>query len=314
MRALPRLAVVSGFALALAAASAARAEYLKFNGTHAIRFSHNGVIREVSKSGTGYALVNRAGSSTKLNTLEFVTGPFATISSTFLGSESGTMGTSVFFNEVPELRFEGVRIDPNRAGKKGLPGVFKPIHGALAASMGMLSFNTLPAKGIVRLCFAVACTGSTLAVSLNQTETTLPGMSMYAIGPGVGGAFTVQGIPAKVSVVGSPWTIRTASKTYKKKGGVGVLTGMGFAKGPPGTPNEPGSMLGTTLANGFVGGRVQLVTPIQTTCVGSCESFNSPAAQIARLTLTFQPEPGSFVSLCAGAIMLALLGRRRVGR
>lgn len=316
MRIAARRGAIVGCALILAAAGSARAEYLKFEGTHAIRFSHNGVIREVSKTGTGYALVQSvAGDPLKLNKLEILPIPFATIDAVRTGAAPGTMGTTVLLsNEVPEIRFEKVAIDRGRAGLKGAPGVFAPIHGALAATMGMLSFNTLPAKGNVRLCFAVLqpCkTGGTIAVDLSQTETTLPSNMKHAIGPGVGSDFIATGMSGTmVTVSGNPWTIRTAAASYVKPGGVGVLTGMGFAKGPA----AMGSMLGSTLASGGVGGMLQLVTPIQAVCDGACGGSNDPAAQIARLTLTFQPEPDWFASLCAGAAALALLGRTRVGR
>lgn len=312
VRATSHLTALWASALALAIAGAANADKLLFSGTHTIRFSHNGVIKERSATGTGVAIVNRAGSDIKLNTLE-LTRPFAEINATAMGDEKGTMATEPL-SEIDELQFNGVRIDPGRVGLKGLPkgppsGKFGPIFGA-ASGMGKLIQSTLPAQGTIRLCVISGCaTGGTLAVNLIQKDTTTPSGMTYAIGPGVGGTFTAMGMSGTVvSVMGEPWTINAAKAKYvKNKVGTVTLTSTGFAKGPNGNP-------GTTLASGGVGGMVQLVTPIQTTCVGSCGSANSPAAQISRLTLTFAPEPGLLVLLGAGAAGLALLGRTRARR
>src|SRR2546422_10043548 len=67
MRTTSRFAALSVFALALALAGAARADKLLFSGTHAIKFSHNGAIKEVAASGTGVATAN--GKAGPLNTL-----------------------------------------------------------------------------------------------------------------------------------------------------------------------------------------------------------------------------------------------------
>ena len=62
-----------------------------------------------------------------------------------------------------------------------------------------------------------------------------------------------------------------------------------------------------------MGGTLQLVSGIQTTCVG-CGGSNSPSGQITRLTINFAPEPGLLALLGAGAAGLALLGRTRARR
>jgi hypothetical protein len=88
----------------------------------------------------------------------------------------------------------------------------------------------------------------------------------------------------------------------------GTFMSKGFAKGPL-------DMTGTTLdvTSMGMGGTLQLVSGIQTTCAG-CGGNNDPTGQITRLTIHFQPEPSLLALLGAGAAGLALLGRARVRR
>src|SRR5262245_3546456 len=66
---LAALAAVAGFA------PAARADKFLFSGEHAIRFTQNGVIKDVVASGIGVALTNGGGGGSALNTIE-LTRPF----------------------------------------------------------------------------------------------------------------------------------------------------------------------------------------------------------------------------------------------
>ena len=101
--------------LATALAAAASADKLLFSGTHAIKFAHNGVIKEVAaRPGTGVAIANGAGGGTRCNTLE-LTRPFAKINATVHRHDARRDG-------IDEIRFEDVRIDPSLAGPDGLPG------------------------------------------------------------------------------------------------------------------------------------------------------------------------------------------------
>jgi hypothetical protein len=79
-----------------------------------------------------------------------------------------------------------------------------------------------------------------------------------------------------------------------------------------GTVHGPLGKTGTTfnLTSMGMGGTLQLVTGIQTTCAG-CGGNNSPSGQITRLTINFAPEPRLLVLLGAGAAGVALLGRTR---
>jgi len=290
MPAAARLLVSLLTAAALSHAGAARADKLLFSGTHAIKFSHNGVIKEVSANGTGVAIAN--GSSGPLNTLQ-LTRPFAKITETVTATTPGI--------GIDEIRFQGVRINPSLAGPKGSPGKFAPI---LAAAKSMvLTKSTLPAAGTIRLCNLSGCPSS-VPVKLTQTNMGV------ALGPGVGGTFMATGMSnTMVTVMGAPWTVNTTTVSYQTKlGGVGTIMDAGTAKGPLG-------MTGTTLnlTSMGMGGTLQLVSGIQTTCAG-CGGNNSPSGQIARLTIHFAPEPGLLVPLAAGAVGVALLGRSRVRR
>jgi hypothetical protein len=284
------LAALIAAALTIAGAHAARADKLLFSGTHSIKFSHNGVIKEVSASGTGVAIAN--GSTGPLNSLQ-LTQPFAKITETVTATTPGI--------GIDEIRFQGVRINPALAGAKGSPGVFAPI---LAAAKSMsLTKNTLPAAGTIRLCNLSGCPGS-VPVKLTQTNMGV------AIGPGVGGTFMATGMSGTMlTVMGAPWTVNTTTVSYRtKSGGIGTFMDAGTAHGPLG-------MTGTTLnqTSMGMGGTLQLVSGILTTCAG-CAGNNSPSGQIAKLTIHFAPEPGLLVPLAAGAVGVALLGRSRVRR
>jgi hypothetical protein len=283
-------------ALALAAAGVlaapASADKLLFSGTHAIKFSHNGVIKEVTATGTGVAVVNKASGGSTLNTIT-LTRAFAKINATVTATTPGI--------GIDEIRFQNVRINPLLAGPGKAPGKFAPV---LAAANGMtLTKSTLPAAGTIRLCNLSGCPGS-VAVKLTQTN------MGEAIGPGVGGTFMATGMSGtKLTVMGAPWTVNTTSVPYRTQmGGTAKLAVAGTVKGPLG-------MTGSTLAvtSMGMGGTLQLVSGTQTTCVG-CGGNNSPSGQITRLTLNFAPEPGLLALLGAGAAAVALLGRARTRR
>jgi hypothetical protein len=287
MRTNSRWAVLSVFALSLAIAGAARADKLLFSGTHAIKFSHNGVIKEVSASGTGVAIAN--GKAGPLHTVE-LTRPFAQITDTVLATVTGV--------GLEEIHFDGVRINPLHAGPGGMPGLFAPIQGAA------LTRSTLPAAGTIRLCNLTGCPKS-VVLDLSQD------FGGAAVGPGVGGTIMATGTDGTiVTAVGQPWTVKSTTVSYETAMGTMVATFMdkGFAKGPLG---NPGTTLDVTPSG--MGGTLQLVSGTQTTCVG-CGSTSNPSGQITRLTINFAPEPGLLALLGAGAAGLALLGRTRARR
>jgi hypothetical protein len=282
-----------------ALAAPASADKLLFQGTHAIKFAQNGVLKEVSATGTGVAVVNGGGGGSTLNTIE-LTRAFAKINATALATTPGI--------GVVEIRFQNVRINPLLAGPHGIPGEFAPILAAVKGTKVMsLTRSTLPAAGTIRLCNLSGCPGS-VAVKLTQTNMGV------ALGPGVGGTFMATGMSGtKVTVMGHPWTVNTTTVSYRTKmGAVANFTLAGTAKGPLG-------MTGTTLntvmgtMGSVMGGTLQLVSGIQTTCAG-CGGNNSPSGQITRLTLNFAPEPSLLALLTAGAAAVALLGLTRARR
>jgi hypothetical protein len=304
MRMWSRSAALVVFALALAVSVPAVGDKLLFSGTHAIRFSHNGQIKEVSASSAGVSEVATVnGKAGPLNTIQ-LTRPFAKITDTVTATSLGT--------GIDEIRFENVRINPKLAGPLGAPGKFAKVNAA--AKGAPLTINTLPAQGTIRLCNVIGCPGS-VVVDLEQT------MGGVAVGPGVGGKFIAQGMTGTetgptLTVTGHPWTVNTTVVNYQTPmGGLGMLSGMGFACGPAGLTtmgdacavNGNGTTLNFTMG---MGGILQLVSGIQTTCAG-CGGNNATSGQITRLTIRFAPEPRWFALLGVGAAGLVLLGRTR---
>lgn len=306
IRATFRVAVLLALALVFGAAGAARADKLLFSGTHAIKFAHNGVIKEVSASGTGVAIAN--GKAGPLNTVQ-LTRPFAKITETVFATTTG--------EGLEEIHFDGVRIDPSRAGPDAAPGVFAPILAAANPMTPMaLTRSTLPAAGQIRLCNLTGC-GTSLVLDLAQS------FMGAAVGPGVGGTITASNPlttmgmgGTMVTAVGHPWTVNTTTVNYKTTMGTMTATFMdkGFAKGPLGmTGTTLDTIMTGTMSSMIMGGQLQLVSGIQTSCLG-CGETSQPAGQITRLTINFAPEPGLLALLGAGAAGLALLGRTRARR
>src|SRR5690348_16452439 len=102
-------------------AAPASADKLLFSGTHAIKFSHNGVIKEVTATGTGVAVVNKASGGSTLNTIT-LTRAFAKINATVTATTPGI--------GIDEIRFQNVRINPLLAGPGKAPGKFAPVLAA----------------------------------------------------------------------------------------------------------------------------------------------------------------------------------------
>ena len=296
MRKSSRWVALAALVTSSALAAPAGADKLLFSGTHAIKFAQNGVLKEVSATGTGVAIVNGGAGGSTLNTVE-LTRPFAKINAKALATSPGV--------GVDEIQFENVRINPLLAGPDKMPGEFAPILFAAKGTMVMsLTRSTLPAAGTIRLCNLANCPES-VAIKLTQTN------KGVAIGPGVGGTFTATGMSGtKVTVKGHPWTVNTTAVSYRTKmGGLASFALAGTVKGPLG-------MTGTTLntvmgtMGSVMGGTLQLVSGIQTTCAG-CGGSNSPSGQITRLTLNFAPEPSLLALFTAGAAAVALLGVAR---
>ena len=295
---LSRWVALAVLASGTALATPARADKLLFSGTHAIKFAQNGVLREVSATGTGVAVVNGGSGGSTLNTI-VLTRPFAKINATATATSIGV--------GVDQIRFQNVRINPFLAGPSKKPGEFAPVLAAAKGTMAMsLTRRTLPAAGTIRLCNLYGCPGS-VAVKLTQTN------AGGALGPGVGGTFTASGMSGTmVQVKGKPWTVNTTAVNYTNMGNAAMFSLAGTVHGPLGlTGTTLNTIMGTM--GSVMGGTLQLVTGIQTTCAG-CGGGNTPSGQISRLTLNFAPEPSLLALFTAGAAAVGLLGLARQRR
>ena len=295
---LSRLTALAVIACGSALAAPASADKLLFSGTHAIKFAQNGVLKEVSATGTGVAVVNGGAGGSTLNTI-VLTRPFAKINATAIDT-AAPVG-------INEIRFKNVRINPFLAGPNKKPGEFAPILAAAKGTAVMsLTRSTLPAAGTIDLCLETGCNGAMVPLKLTQT------MAGVAVGPGVGnGTIMVEGMTGTmVTVVGTPWTVNATKVDYTNQ------TGMAATFSLAGKVHGPNGIQGTTLntimgpMGSVMGGTLQLVSGIQTTCAG-CGGNNNTSGQITRLTLTFAPEPSLLALLTAGAAAVALLGLAR---
>ena len=156
----------------------------------------------------------------------------------------------------------------------------------------------IPLTGLQRLSYLVP---STVPPGVRRYVFPLP-LSEGGRGAGAGGT-VVFGSSTRISVLGAPWTVGTASTSgYTPSGpsSVATFSARGFAHGPL-------SNTGTTARDG---GALQLVTPIR------FQTFWGPApiVHFARLTVRFIPEPAPLLALGVGALALAWLGRRRIRR
>lgn len=154
-----------------------------------------------------------------------------------------------------------------------------------------LTANALPIRGVAKLCVFFPGCGLYLGLPLSESG------GRTAVG--VGGLLTIGGSgPVRISVDAAPWTVGTTSVSFPTPGGDVIdLAARGWAHGPA-------SFAGSTA---LTGGALSVVTPIQVRSGTSGQSLNS----IARLRVSFVPEPTRFALLVVGAAGLGLLGRSR---
>jgi membrane protease YdiL (CAAX protease family) len=172
-------------------------------------------------------------------------------------------------------------------------GTLGPFFPPAPPTAPQLTRSVLPVRGSLRHCILVPSCLYTIEIPL---DTPTPRGSH---GVGVGGIATRDPLGTqRVSLLGAPWTVRTAHLTLgTTAGGSAVVAASGFVHGPS-------SFTGSTA---LVGGALQLVTPIAVSTVGGW----MPATGFARLDIRFVPEVRSFVALCAGALALLILAPRR---
>jgi hypothetical protein len=151
--------------------------------------------------------------------------------------------------------------------------------------------------GLAQLCVIASNCGVTIPIPLTINGTQ---------GVGLGGGLTVNTFATsanafKVSLVGAPWTLGTASVTAipTDNGGTSTATARGFVHGPvSGTSN-------TATGSGVI----QVVTPVRVTT--TLNPPNNVLAVLGILKLQLVPEPGLILLLGSGIAGLVLLGRGR---
>jgi hypothetical protein len=171
-----------------------------------------------------------------------------------------------------------------------------------ASSLPEITSGRVPVHGALRLClFYAGCDSGSLTVPLTTAGER---------GVGLGGGTIATGyIPPRISLIGAPWTIRTASlrvptaaPTFNETVLPASTTvfSFGWLHGPLSFTYSAASTW-----NGE-GGAVQLVTPARV--LGLSEV---PAGGFAQLRLHFVPEPGRLLLWAALALGVALMGHAR---
>lgn len=172
-------------------------------------------------------------------------------------------------------------------------GTLGPFFPPAAATSPQLTRAVLPVPGALRLCLLYVGCFSGIDVPL------FGGPVLAPAGVGVGGSL-VAGLTVPVSVLGAPWTVRTAFLDAQTASGASVSTAThGWVHGAY-------SFTGSTARPG---GSLQLVSPV---VVQSTQGSHGATA-FARLTLTFVPEPRSLLLFGVGGAALAVVACRRRG-
>jgi len=269
--------------LAMGVAGAASAAPLNWSGTLTTNL---GDFPPAHITGGGVATINNStGLGPHISTIRIqasrggITG-----SATRFATDPDTVG-----NAIAAILFEGINMGT---------GTFGPISGG-AASTTVLTQNTMPVHGVVKICLLSTDCSATLDLVLNQGTQT---------GAGIGGLLTIGGdSPIRISIQAAPWTIKTVTAidqittTGKVNQTFIPVQLFGFAHSPSS---------GTT-STAQPSGVVQLVTPNQ---VQTNLPFGSNAlvASGLKLRIHFIPEPGLMLLIGSGIAGVALLGRRRM--
>jgi hypothetical protein len=157
-----------------------------------------------------------------------------------------------------------------------------PLPGSLRGPMAL--------PGSIQLCTDIDC-GFAFTVPFTQGGSN---------GVGIGGSTitAMAGTGTTISLRGASW--RSGSSTIMTA--TGTHTSVGFVHGPA----------SLTSSTALTGGVLQLVTPIAITANTPAEPVEIPV--FGSLQLRLVPEPGAGAALLAGAVAIALLGRRNRGR
>ncbi len=269
-----RLASIALVATVLGAIGPAGAATIEWDGTFTIEF---GIVAPIVSNGTGVATLNGSGGTGHLNTLGVAGGITGSATIPLTDPDNASLVTLVVTAQLGTGSLSGV---------SGAP----PLTGT----------PTIPVPGLAKLCLVLANCVSTLPIPLTVNG---------SVGVGIGGQVTVNGFATsvnavKISLLGAPWTLGTASVTAipTDNGGTSTATAMGFVHGPAsGTSN-------TATTSGVI----QVATPVRV--VTSLNPPNNVLAIIGILRLKMVPEPGLMLLLGSGIAGLVLLGRGRLRR
>jgi hypothetical protein len=263
---------------AVLAAAAADADAMLFEGTLTL----NGLgSATVAATGTGVAAVNGSGGGLRLSSVAIGAGVFVT----------NTTSTQT----PPPTTFPFAKIVASFSNAAGAFAV-TPLPGSLRGPMAL--------PGSIQLCTDIDC-GFAFTVPFTQGGSN---------GVGIGGSTitAMAGTGTTISLRGASW--RSGSTTISLRGAswrsgsstimtaTGTHTSVGFVHGPA----------SLTSSTALTGGVLQLVTPIAITANTPAEPVEIPI--FGSLQLRLVPEPGAGAALLAGAVAIALLGRRNRGR
>jgi hypothetical protein len=274
--------------LALGVAGTASAAYLNYEGTLTIQLGDFPTIPAISQ---GVAKINNSGGGSHVITLELK------------ASNGGIVGGGMVPITDPKVKSNGiasVRIDATMGS-----GALAPISGNAASSVATLTQNTLPIKGVTKICLLT--TSCTDFLSLSHTQ------NNGAKGVGIGGLLTIGGTnPIRISIEAAPWTIKTGTSLDEistvPSNMVKVFTNInsaGFVHTP--ASNDGATASSTATPNGVV----QLISPMQVVTNLTAGS-SKKIALFARMGIRFIPEPGMLLLLGSGVAGLVLLGRHRM--
>lgn len=272
-------------AIALGASSTTWAAPMNWEGTATAVFG--GEIPPIYLYGGGVSTVNANNPGSHMNT-----GRLA-------ASRGGITGTVTLYITDPETEGNGIAavIVDATAGT----GTLAPISGGIASN-AVLTQNTLPVRGVAKICLIDPSCGAFLQLDL--TEVTANG----TVGAGIGGLLTVGGgtNTIRISVQGAPWTVKTATvvdhvETTNGNTTFVNMTVKGWAHGPA----------SATTSTADVNGVLQVVTPVQiqtNLALGTSQKIGGSVSVVLKNV----PEPGVLVLLGSAVAGLAVLGRRRM--
>jgi membrane protease YdiL (CAAX protease family) len=271
----PRAAAPAcALALVLVAGSAA-ALVVDWSGELALEPLH-AALPAARIDGTGVATLNGSAAGAALVTLSLAGG--------ITGSDIVPVTDPIVSNGgLVALRF---------AGRLGA-GALRPFQPAATFSTPQLSAGALAFHGDARMCLITWGCNAGLELPLHG------GATPSSVGLGVGGMLAIHpSFTLRHSVLGAPWTPRTALLTVPTSGGATATAfASGFAHGP----------LSFTGSTALPGGAASLVTPL---VVRDGSGIAGPTG-FARLTLHFVPEPGALLVLPPSIALLAAGARRR---